>query len=156
MPQQIEVVPYSEIRKELRGLCNKSDTDKIAAKKLKVTQSTLSLTLRGKANVVPEKILKALKLKTELVYVRTGKPKAVAPVVPTSVTLPEGMELADPKTGLVKTKAPTIDEVSGVKPDPYLEGITARADRTVREITEAPAIDVSGRDGEVIDVTGRG
>jgi hypothetical protein len=156
MPQQIEVVPYSEIRKELRGLCNKSDTDKIAAKKLKVTQSTLSLTLRGKANVVPEKILKALKLKTELVYVRTGKAKAPAVATTSTVLSPaEVLTLENAETGVVSADAIVNTDAGPIKAKDVKVGhnIKALADRTVREITsDTTVIDVGGKGGDHIEI----
>jgi hypothetical protein len=130
-----EIVTYGEIRKELRELCDKSETDKLAAKKLKVTPSTLSLTLRGKANVVPEKILKALKLKTEVVYVRTGKPK---PKV--AKTINTAAEIA-PK------HVPAIDEVSGE--------VVYRDIVTSDQAEPVDVIEVSSRGEEFIDVRSR-
>lgn len=72
MTSQYHIVSEADIRKELLAYCQQFDTFKIAAAKLKITPSQLSLTLKGKVNVIPAKVLKKLKLKARIVYTRPG------------------------------------------------------------------------------------
>lgn len=76
--------PVSEavLMQELRDFCARYDTARLAAKALGVTSSVLSLTLNGKANVIPARVLKKLKYKAVPTYVKTGKPAAPSPAKP--------------------------------------------------------------------------
>lgn len=69
----IETTSAGDIITSLRKFCKTFETNNLAAKALKVTPAQLSTTLAGKANVIPEKILKKLGHKSALVYVSTGK-----------------------------------------------------------------------------------
>lgn len=73
MSSKTEIVTEAQIRKELMAFCEGFPSFKLAAANLKITPSQLSLTLRGKVNVIPAKVLKRLKLKAAIVYTRPVK-----------------------------------------------------------------------------------
>jgi hypothetical protein len=62
-----------EVLKKIETFCDKFTTFKEAALALKVTPSQLSLTMSGKTNVIPEKILRKLGLQSIVAYVPIGK-----------------------------------------------------------------------------------
>lgn len=102
------MIERKTIIKELKDFVKKYDTNKLAAAALKVTQSQLSTTINGSVNVIPEKILKRLGYKSELVYVPLKAKKQPA------------------KKGEVKSD------------DAYLAGITAKTARRQSEMRNDP------------------
>ena len=70
-------IPASQIAAELKEFCGRHDSQKDAAKALRVTDSQLSMALSGKSNVIPGKILKKLGYVAALAYFKIGEePKA--------------------------------------------------------------------------------
>jgi hypothetical protein len=145
IPSNHEIVSEAVIRKELQAFCDKFDLYKEAADALGMTASQLSTVLRGKANVIPAKVLKKLKIKQTVVYVRplpkiTGKPHqapqpVAAPAAPAAAPIPARESLPSPEP---------------VKEDQYLAGITARLahgrDEDIRHESAGETIEIGIKD----------
>jgi hypothetical protein len=72
-------VPASKIAEDLKAFVDKHDSQKAAAKALRVTDSQLSMALSGKSRVIPGKILKKLGYVAALAYFAIGnEPKTKA------------------------------------------------------------------------------
>jgi ribosomal protein S24E len=96
------IVTADVIVKQLHDFCLKYPTRGKAAKALKVTPAQLSQTLNKKNNVIPERILKRLGYKSELVY------STVAPKKPNKRT---------PKKSPVRAHLDHLSKETGKKAD---------------------------------------
>lgn len=152
------VVKPEVILKKLRKFCDKYDTYTEAATALNVTPSQLSLTLNGKAPVIPARILDKLGYETSLVYVRKGRTAVkrvkVSRSAKTGKVVTAAHAKANPDTTVTetqkravtpkakKTKRATVKKAPAKKPTP-----TPTPAATITPTANPPL--------EVIDVTSR-